>query len=117
VKQNSTIQEIDLDVQLNLAHVGHRSLVPIGLILNELVVNSLKHGIGEQGRISITGHESGSRVNLTYSDNGSGFAVPVEEGFGFELIRMLTSQLDGEVTINSKPGKGVKAEFSFPPLK
>lgn len=113
VRQNSTIQEIELDVQLNVAHVGYRSLVPIGLILNELVVNSIKHGINEKGKISISGKESPGRVSLVYSDNGSGFAMPVQEGFGFELIRMLTSQLDGEVMISSNPGKGVQAEFSF----
>lgn len=116
VKQNITTQEIDLNVNVDLHHIGHRSIIPMGLILNEMIVNSLKHGIGDKGTISITASQAPSRIHFSYSDNGSGFSETSTEGFGLELIRLLTSQLNGEVSICSNPGKGTEAVFSFPHL-
>lgn len=116
VKQNTTTQEIELNVNVDLHYIGHRSIIPMGLILNEMIVNSLKHGIGEKGTISISASHTASSIHFAYADDGSGFSEASREGFGLELIRLLTSQLNGEVSISSNPGKGTEAVFSFPHL-
>ncbi|MCW9708828.1 PAS domain S-box protein [Fodinibius salsisoli] len=89
--------KLDLDpVILNVNHA-----IPCSLIINEVITNSIKHGLkGRQnGMISISLRQRKEKVQLTIVDNGVG----VPEGFdnskttslGLLLIRQLTNQLEG----------------------
>lgn len=90
--------------------------IPIGLIVNELVSNSLKYAFPENspGEIAVRLLEKGSFLHLTVSDNGIGMSKTPKiqgSGFGSELIRLLTRQLDGKMTLLSQPGTKVSFEF------
>ncbi|MDI1324050.1 MAG: histidine kinase dimerization/phosphoacceptor domain -containing protein [Algoriphagus sp.] len=92
--------------------------IPIGLIVNELISNSLKYAFPENtpGEIGVSLLEKGSFLHLIVSDNGIGMSQPPEilgSGFGSELIRLLTVQLDGKMTLISQKGTEVSFEFQI----
>ena len=93
------IEDIELDID---------TVVPIGLILNELITNSLKYAWPEEnnGVLTITLKKSNKSTRLTVKDDGIGY-IPkeVREGsFGATLISALTQQLNGELNVKIDDG-------------
>jgi PAS domain S-box-containing protein len=87
------------------------TVTPLGLIVNELVSNSLKHAFpdGRKGKISLTCTSEGQDiVSVVYQDNGIGLPVGLDwkqtESLGLRLVNSLIDQLNG--TIESRPGEG-----------
>jgi len=109
-----TNQKIQLDVSSASDEIDMQKIVPIGLILNELIANSIKHGIAESGVVQIAISELNDVVCIVYCDDGKGFQSNYKGGFGLELIDLLTNQLDGRLTINHETIKGVCINFEFP---
>ncbi len=74
--------------------------VPLGLILNEMILNSLKHvkGVGGTIKISISleQEQEGSYL-LCYDDNGKKETTGNTNSFGIELIKLLVRQIEGEL--------------------
>ena len=90
--------------------------IPIGLIVNELMSNSLKYAFPDNrcGRITITLSETDSHLFLKVSDDGIGFGTDTEikgTGFGTQLVILLTEQLDGKMTLITTEGTEVFFEF------
>ncbi len=86
-------------------------VTPLGLIMNELVSNSLKHAFpsGRQGSISITGDITGNdRLRFTYHDSGIGMPQGLDwqnsESLGLRLVNSLVDQLDGTITLGEGEG-------------
>lgn len=95
------------------------TMVPVGLIINEIVSNSLKHGFcdREQGRITISiKRVAGGMVEMVMGDNGAGMPQGIDLNasatLGLLLITMLTQQVDGTVRI--EPGEGTRYRILFP---
>lgn len=90
--------------------------VSLGLIINELVCNALKHGFprAEVGTIRIT-IEKGTDDSFTlfFSDNGIGIknAKKATKSLGLTLVHLLVEQLNG--TITSKAISGTAYEINF----
>jgi two-component sensor histidine kinase len=97
----SSGKEITFDIHSDIPSIGLKSIVPFGLIINELISNSLKYAFIEREvgvvSIHISYLPSKTGIKLCYEDNGiwQGDSTNVN-GFGLELIDMLTEQLDGE---------------------
>lgn len=92
--------------------------IPIGLIINELMTNSLKYAFPkkEPGSLFISLYWQGSELTLDYRDNGIGFKeeeVALSPGFGRQLIQLLSTQLNGEM--NKIPDQGTHFRFVFHP--
>jgi PAS domain S-box-containing protein len=92
--------------------------VPLGLILNELITNSLKYAYPGHGPglIHIDLDRSGDSVALGVSDDGpglpEGFDPNSSGGLGWSLIRMLTEEIGGELSFPSgAPGTRVVVRF------
>jgi len=91
--------------------------IPCGLILNELISNSLKYAFpnGEKGTITLNITEEESKVTLELNDNGVGipadFDVEKSESLGLQLVFILVEQLDGIVQINSDNGSNFLINF------
>lgn len=101
--------------------------VPLGIIVNELISNSLKYAFAEnqEGRIRIelcreekeekNGEIHKSLFSLTISDNGKGISDDLElenvESLGLQLVTTLVDQLDGE--INLKRAHGTEFRITF----
>lgn len=114
INQHVTTQKIQLDITSVSDEIDVQRIVPLGLILNELIANSLKHGIKEEGSVRIVFEKTTHGVHFLYCDDGAGFSENYEGGFGLELIELLTEQLDGTMSIDSNVEKGVCFHFHFP---
>jgi two-component sensor histidine kinase len=92
--------------------------IPCGLIINELVSNSLKHAFpeGQAGEIKVTlrSNKEGD-VEMTVSDNGIGMPKDLElensESMGLTLINALTRQLQSKIELNREKGTEYKISF------
>ena len=104
----SLVPEIDDSV------VDARVSVSLGLIVTELVINSLKHafpGRNRAGRIQVAFRSSGDSWTLRVEDDGVGFpddADAVKPGLGTGIVEALARQLDAQVVIaDAHPGTRV----------
>lgn len=95
--------------------------VPLGLIVNELVTNALKHAFPsdekDAGIITISVKPaSGGRYRLLVEDNGIGIgqshAAGGQETLGLRLVEVLASQLGAELSIHGADGTRVEILFS-----
>lgn len=94
--------------------------IPVGLIVSELIHNSIHHAFGENtqgGEIKISMSSIGEDIRIVYYDNGKGFDVNIlnndDLSSGIQLIKMLAeNQLDGKFNISSgEKGTEVTIEF------
>ena len=116
---NPTSITLDTDVDEVSLDIG--TAMPCGLLINELVSNSLKHAFpeGRKGNIKIAFHsdENGTR-NLIVSDNGVGFPPDLDfrntESMGLRLIMILTKQLEGTIQLDKNHGTTFKIIFARP---
>jgi two-component sensor histidine kinase len=98
-----------------------RRAADLGLVVNELVTNALKHGFpaGSSATagavIRIDFHREGGSFDLTVTDNGVGLAAsPKSGGLGQRLVRALATQLGGRLeTLQSEVG-GTRCRLIFP---
>lgn len=101
IRNHSHAIHVKLTVDTNLQSLGNDTLVPVALILNELITNSLKHAFnGEsEGRIDIGiwWQRDKTYFQLSYKDSGVWKSKIRPASFGLELITTLTEQLDGQV--------------------
>lgn len=89
--------------------------IPSALLINELVINAIKHSLcdTEDGIINITVECSGSRVVVTVKDNGKGLQ---KEGDGvfpdLDLVNTLVAQLNGQLDYYSDDRTHVKVSYT-----
>jgi PAS domain S-box-containing protein len=109
-----TIDIKDLFLNLDVA-------IPCGLIINELVSNSIKYAFPDnrKGRINISLRADESKnLILTISDNGTG--IPLEmliqdsQTLGLQLVKLLVKQLNGKMEIDGANGTTIKIIFPKP---
>lgn len=103
--------EYDLDIENIVLNVD--TLTPIGLILNELIVNVLKHAFKQDeagNKLDIQFYKEEDTLVLKVIDNGIGFNEDTvrENSFGLKLINSLARKLDATFTIQSKEPKGTE---------
>lgn len=112
---------IDLKIDIPDIKLGIDTAIPLGLLINETITNSLKYGFKERanGRIEIVlQKEEGSDSNflLTISDNGIGFSSEINsnstKSLGLKLIHNLARQLQGSaIKDESKEGTTYHIRF------
>jgi PAS domain S-box-containing protein len=107
---------IALKTQVDDMLLGIDTAIPCGLIINELVSNSLKHAFPEKhGEIYVNLHRDNGRFTLIVSDNGVGFPQNVDfrntDSLGLQLVCTLTDQLDGAIELNRTGGTEFKITF------
>jgi len=99
---------IKLNVDVGEVALGMDEAIPCGLIVNELVSNSLKHAFphGRSGDVTVKCHiGADSRVELTIADTGIGLPPGLDlettGTLGLQLVSMLVKQLRGELLVDS----------------
>ncbi len=103
---------IDLDIPITKA-------VPTGLIVNEVITNSLKHafvGFTETPAIELKMEQQGDIVRITLCDNGRGFGdlkERKESSLGISLIESLANQIDAEISFSNKVGACVVLSYAI----
>ncbi len=113
---------ISLNLSLEQISCGLDTAIPLGLVTNELVVNSLKHAFPSDrpGVVTIRLERlEGRTARLTVRDDGIGFdgeRVPKAQGtLGLNLVDTLVSQMNGEVEQSS--GQGTEFSIRFAVLE
>lgn len=111
-------KKISLNVICDIEKMSIEKALPVGLIIVELVSNSMKHAFGKQNEgvihIALTCYEEETaKTRLYYADNGSGFDFnkTSETGLGMEIIKGLIGQLDA--TVESHYNKGFELTLRF----
>ena len=110
-----------LKFDLEEREFGIDTLIPLGLIINEAIANSLKHAFYDrtEGNVWISIHSNKEHTCMTIKDDGLGADLTLDElkedSLGMELIISLTEQLDGKVELIT--GNGFEYQFEFPILK
>jgi PAS domain S-box-containing protein len=97
--------------------LGVKVLSPLGIIVNELLTNALKHAFTgkEDGTIDVFASVKNDHVTLVVEDNGVGIPESIDmnntSGMGLELVSMLTAQIDGTIRIDRRRGARFVLEF------
>lgn len=102
---------IDRNFEINI-----NQAIPIGLLLNELLTNSMKHAFDgiPSPEISLTIYRVDETIFCSYADNGKGLSsvqIGQSKSLGFTLIQTLLQQLESNFEFIDKSGFGI--DFSF----
>lgn len=130
--------DISLNVDLEQIYLDMDTSIPLGIIVNELVSNSLRHAFldGREGEISIalkkaensavrkesSGVENGCKENnsfqyvLRVTDSGKGIPEEIDfqaaDSLGFQLINLLVEQIEGCIELGRDQGTEFTIWFS-----
>lgn len=114
-------EKIETEITTENVRFGIDTAVPCGLIVNELVTNSLQHAFPDArpGKIRVDLRQiAGRRFELTVSDNGIGFPDDINglEGgtLGLQLVSDLVGQLAGQVKLARNQGTRFSITFEAP---
>lgn len=125
---------IDLEVEVDNILLDINKALPCGLIINELITNSIKHAFpdvekykqsgeisagdlngAKKGKICIKFHQIGDIYEMMISDNGIGYPEDLDletsETLGLRLVNSLKGQLNSEVEIKNNNGALFKLTF------
>lgn len=109
VRFNKHIEDVFLDIN---------TAIPVGLVINELVSNALKHAFpnGSQGEICIElSREMEGKYRLIVKDNGVGLPPGVDienpDTLGMQLVYDLVAQIGGNIDIDSSDGAAFQVTF------
>jgi two-component sensor histidine kinase len=108
--------QVKIQVDVDKAGIPLDRAVPIGLIVNELVTNSVKYAFDEEGgviEVVFRVDETIGEAQLSVSDNGRGMGPARTGGFGLRLVESLTGQLGGRRT-TPEVARGTRTMVSFP---
>jgi len=108
---NAHAVALHLDVPQSGISLDIDRAMPCGLIINELVANSLQYAFpgGAHGEIQLAFHEDAQRqITLQVGDTGVGLPENLDfrqaESLGFQLINSLTEQIQGTITLDRRGG-------------
>jgi PAS domain S-box-containing protein len=113
---DSSIVKLNIQVEDLMLDIDHS--IPLGLIVNELVSNSLEHAFphGKSGEITIKFYSQGHKYLLEVKDDGVGIPNDIDykntDSLGLRLVTSLTEQIEGEIEFNNEHGTLFKISFN-----
>ncbi|MBA3533046.1 MAG: sensor histidine kinase, partial [Ardenticatenales bacterium] len=115
-------QAVHLQVEGDAVFLHAHQTTMVALVVNELILNALEHGIGDSGSgtVTISFTDEGDRVCLTVSDTGAGlpanFTLAEANSLGLRIVQTIVEQdLRGSFELTAAPeGTGTCAHVSFP---
>lgn len=110
-------RQLKIACEVELFEMSRDRAILIGLLVNEVVTNSIKHAFGPQeaGIVRVRFRRSDDAFHLDVSDDGRGMSREGRPGsLGLRLIRGLTAQADGTVETHSSED-GTRHAFVFQP--
>lgn len=108
--ESTAVVDVQLDLDIGDIILSPRIISPLGIIVNELINNSLKYAFEktDERYISFSAKKTDGMVRFRYADNGAGLPDFSEknnvQGFGLELVRMLVLQIGARLQIGEGPG-------------
>ena len=113
----SNPDQITLDIDTADVTLDIDTAIPLGLVLNELISNSLKYAFpdGRSGKLMVKSYLKGNEYSLIVSDNGIGLPEGLDyeksDSLGLKLIYSLSDQIGAEVKVDTT--NGTKFEITF----
>jgi two-component sensor histidine kinase/putative methionine-R-sulfoxide reductase with GAF domain len=113
-----TSRNIDLEINAENVLLGVDTAIPCGVIVNELVSNSLKHAFPEDrdGKIAVSFHEDDGQYKMVFMDDGVGMPGQLDlscpSTLGLTIVNALIGQLKGTMELDT--GGGCKISITFP---
>ena len=110
---NKVTDNISVNIEMISLKLPIESMIQFGIIINELMINSIKYGFNKDGGvITLKLEDMGDNLLFTYSDNGIGFDIfTTKKGFGINLVEMTVTQLDGKMSMQNINGIIYRIEF------
>lgn len=106
--QTDTIPNLKTSISVESAVFSIDSITPLGLIINELITNCIKHAFPSSQNnptIELEFKKVNEMYILKVSDNGIGFSNTIsEDSFGIKLITALAKKLKGEISFENNNG-------------
>ncbi len=108
---------IKIDEKFEDFYLNGKVLFIIGLIINELITNAMKYAFIEKdsGQIRISSNIKDDTIKLIVQDNGVGISESINgnktDTFGVQLLNMLSSQIDGKLSIEDNDGTKCTIQF------
>ncbi|AEG18394.1 PAS domain S-box protein [Methanobacterium paludis] len=116
-KTYSTNPNVTLKMDVEDRMLDINTSIPLGLIVNELISNSLKYAFAseDKGTVTVKFHKKNDTYTLTVGDDGVGIPDNIDclntESLGMKLVTSLTEQLDGELKIDTTKGTCFNISF------
>jgi two-component sensor histidine kinase/PAS domain-containing protein len=100
---------ISLDVEAEAVDLPVDTVIPLGMVVNELVTNAIKYAYPppETGLVSVRFHRERDQVRLSVGDGGRGLPEPAAKGaggLGMTLVNSLVGQVHGKLVVRRHPG-------------
>jgi two-component sensor histidine kinase len=115
------MDRVEIQVQVEKVLLDLDTAIPCGLIVNELVSNSIKYAFPDDGfgKIQIIcGSHTQNRYSLVVCDDGiglpPGFDYARSTSLGLKLVNSLIRQIDGEIKVESRSGTRFEIMFAKP---
>ncbi len=109
-------RKVELNTEFEDLEIPLKKAVPLGLIVNEAVSNSLKHAFPSgKGKITVRFGRKGKNLSLTVEDDGVGLPEKLRKNpgrnLGLRLMKILSQQLGGDLKIEVDGGTRITVEF------
>jgi PAS domain S-box-containing protein len=107
---------IDIQLDIDDINLNIDTAIPLGLIINELITNTVKYAFPQnEGTITIKLKSLPENIEITIADNGIGLPKDINlenpETLGLQLVQSLIGQLDGKLKLNKDNGTEFKITF------
>ncbi|MBE2217817.1 MAG: GAF domain-containing protein [Ignavibacteria bacterium] len=114
------LRNIKFETDISDIIINIDTAIPSGLIINELISNSIKYAFpgDAAGTIAISLHRiDGGKLNLVVKDNGTGVDEGIDlskaDSLGIQLVTLLTRQMNGTLNVKSSKGSGTLFDITF----
>ncbi|AYL95368.1 tetratricopeptide repeat-containing sensor histidine kinase [Mucilaginibacter celer] len=117
-----TGNQVYFELAIEQIKLGVSYAVPLSLIINEAVTNSIKYAFpkSRKGMIKITMKNIEQKVQLIIADNGIGISTEkinyASSSLGLKLLKGLTEDIQGDISISNENGTTIRIEFEIDPL-
>lgn len=121
IQNYSVTHKVNSFINIEVEHFNIDTLVPLGLLCNELISNALKHGLKTiaepEIRIEIKNNPEAPKLfTLEFSDNGQGVQsksdLEKDNSIGMDLVFSLVDQMDGTFEVDIQP-PGLSYQFQL----
>jgi two-component sensor histidine kinase len=116
-----TSNYINFDLMIGPIHLNASQAIPLALIINEALTNSIKYAFpgNNKGEITISLSDIGDQYKLVLADNGIGMHQNSEDGqdsLGMQLMNGLTEEIGGTISIENNSGVKITIVFGHDAL-
>ncbi len=111
--------DIEMAYDLDETYIDMKDSIPLGIFMNEILINAFKHAFKgkDRGKITISSTTDHNKLTLVVSDDGVGIEEKNKQGgtgsLGMNLVKTLARQLKGDLDISSAPGEGTTFTITF----